>query len=79
MQSGNYERTSDTVDAEEMFTDTSMFDAEEIVRQIEMTEAENQAALRDTSVSARRRAEMLREQKRLEAELAELDAFDLDD
>ena len=78
MQSGNYEGSNETTDSEEMFTDTSMFDAEEIVRQIEMTAAENKAAIRDTSVSARRRAEMLREQKRLEAELAEYDAYDLD-
>ncbi|MEM6641049.1 MAG: hypothetical protein AAF610_14240 [Pseudomonadota bacterium] len=76
MQNGNYEESTDS---DEMFTDTSMFDADEIVRQIEMTEAEHKAALADTTVSARRRAEMLREQKRLEADLAELDAFDLDD
>ena len=78
MHSGSFNESSDNNESEELFTDTSMFDAEEIVRQIEMTAAENKAALRDTSVSARRRAEMLREQKRLEAELAEYDDLDLD-
>lgn len=80
-----FDQSTDAADSDDMFTDTSMFNAEEIVRQIEMTAsqtasaAKKKATLADTSISARRRAEMLREQKRLEAELADLDSMDFDD
>jgi hypothetical protein len=79
MHTNSFNQNSDTPDSEDMFTDTSIFDAEEIVRQIENTAVAKKAVMTDTRVTARRRAEMLREQRRLEAELADLDAMDFDD
>lgn len=76
MQEDIFDSSDEASDSEDMYTDTSMFNAEEIVRQIEMTAAAKQAALRDNRINARRRAEMLREQKMLEADLADLDDFD---
>ncbi|MFK8016632.1 MAG: hypothetical protein AB8G17_14460 [Gammaproteobacteria bacterium] len=79
MQPQTFDSSPDTADAEDVFTDTSIFNAEEIVRQIEMTSAASKTKIADTRIHARRRAEMLREQKRLEAELAGLDDMDYDD
>ncbi|MFK7886422.1 MAG: hypothetical protein AB8G16_06095 [Gammaproteobacteria bacterium] len=79
MHTSTFTRNTDTPDSDDVFTDTSIFNAEEIVRQLENTAAAKEAVMTDTRVNARRRAEMLREQKRLEAELADLDGMDFDD
>ena len=79
MQTHTFNSSPDTADAEDVLTDTSMFNAEDIVRQIEMTSAAKKAAIADTRINARRRAEMLREQKRLEADIAGLDDMDFED
>ncbi len=79
MHTRSLDDSSDAVDSEDMYTDTSMFDADEIVRHIEMTAAQKKAVLVDTRINARRRAEVLREQKRLEAELNDLDEMSFDE
>lgn len=79
MHTNSFNQNSDASDSDDMFTDTSIFNAEEIVRQIENTATAKKAVMTDTRVTARRRAEMLREQRRLEAELADLDAMDFED
>ena len=79
MQPHTFSSSPDTADSEDVFTDTSMFNAEDIVRQIEMTTAANAAAVADKRISARCRAEILREQKRLKADIAGLDDLDYDD
>ena len=78
MQEHILDSSDEASDAEDMYTDTSMFNAEEIVRQIEITAAAKKAALLDNRINARRRAEMLREQKMLEADLADLDDLDFE-
>ena len=79
MQPRSLDQPTDASDSDDMYTDTSMFNAEEIVRHIETTAAQKKATLTDTRISARRRAEMLREQKRLEAELRDLENMSFDD
>lgn len=79
MQTRSLDQSSDAADSDDMYTDTSMFDAEEIVRHIESVAAQTKVTLTDTRITARRRAEMLREQKRLEAELRDLDNMSFDD
>lgn len=79
MQTHTFTSSPDTADAEDVLTDTSIFNAEEIVRQVEMSSAAKKAAISDTRINARRRAEILREQKRLEADLAGLDDLDFED
>ena len=60
------------------YTDTSMFNAEDIVRNIELA-AQRKRALQDAGLDAKRRLEIRREQERLERDLRELDSFDFDD
>lgn len=78
MQEHLLDSSDDVAESEDMYTDTSIFDAEEIVRQIEGVAAARQTALLDSRINARRRAEMLREQKMLEADLADLDDMDFE-
>ena len=56
------------------YQDTSMFDGEEIVKQLESKARASNTP--DSQLDARRRAEILREQKRLEQDLADLDSLD---
>lgn len=62
---------SEELVGEEQFTDTSMFDADEIVRKVE--EFARQRKLKDESLNARQRMEMLMEERRLRAEIEEYD------
>lgn len=57
---------------EEMYTDTSMFNADEIVRSVE--EVARQKTNGENQLSARKRFEMMMEERRLAAELG--DGFD---
>lgn len=64
----------DTTYDEEMYTDTSMFDAEEIVRSVE--EVAQQRAGVEQGESARKRFERMMEERRLAESLK--DSFDDD-
>ena len=66
-----------TVD--EVYTDTSMFNAEDIVRNIEEAARQLEAEEALGKIDAKRRLEIMREQKRLEADLQDIDDFDFDD
>lgn len=79
MPDSNYENNSDAVDAEEMYTDTSMFNAEEIVKQIEEAASQRNGAHTEQVLDARRRAEILREQRRLKEDLDDFDDYSFDD
>lgn len=63
----------DTI-AEDVYTDTTIFSPEEIVRQLEESAAE--ASAEGKAIDARRQREIYMEQKRLRAELAEYDFED---
>lgn len=54
---------------EEQYTDTSMFNADEIVSKVEEFASQRKAT--DNDLSARQRYELLKEEKRLQAELEE--------
>ncbi|NNF15581.1 MAG: hypothetical protein HKN70_02485 [Gammaproteobacteria bacterium] len=68
-----------TVTDDEGMTDTSVFDAEEIVRSIENVAAKRNSVIVDPGVESRRRFEALQEEKRLKEELRDLDDYDFDD
>lgn len=62
----------DEVIDEEMYTDTSMFDADEIVRSVEEVARQRQADPQmEKRLSARQRFEMLMEQRRLAENLGD--------
>ncbi len=67
------EAFDDTI-AEDVYTDTTIFSPEEIVRQLE--ESATQASKEGKSIDARRQREIYMEQKRLKAELSD---YDFDD
>lgn len=67
------EAFDDTI-AEDVYTDTTIFSPEEIVRQLE--ESAVAASEKGKSIDARRQREIYMEQKRLRAELSEYDFED---
>ncbi len=64
---------------DEVYTDTSMFNAEDIVRNIEEAARQKKAAATEAKLDAKRRLEIMREKKRLEEDLMDIDEFDIDD
>ncbi|MDH3645424.1 MAG: hypothetical protein OER80_01490 [Gammaproteobacteria bacterium] len=64
--------TKDTDYDEDLYTDTSMFDADEIVRSVEEVARTKKEA--EKNASARRRFEMMMEERKLAADLE--DAYD---
>lgn len=71
--------TSDLDEGElDEYTDTSMFNAEDIVRNIELA-AQRKKALEEAGLDAKRRLEIRREQQMLERNLQDLDDYDFDD
>lgn len=71
----------DDSSVDDQYTDTSMFNAEEIVRNLEEEGARRQddKAAEARRIDARRRAEIRRENKWLEEELNDLDGFEVED
>ncbi len=75
-------RTKNDVDpstVDEVYTDTSMFNAEDIVKNIEEAAKKVQAAKAKKKIDAKRRLEILREQQRLAEDLQDIDDFDFAD
>lgn len=70
----------DDAELDEQYTDTSIFDTEEIVRNVEegarRAKKEKQA---QSKIDARRRAEIRREQQMLDKELQDLEGFEVEE
>ena len=78
----NIETGTDDVDdvlSDESVTDTSIFNADEIVKSLEerVTSAKDKNG--SHNIESRRRFEALQEEKRLQADLRDIDDYDLDD
>ncbi len=70
----------DVISDDPQATDTSVFNANEIVDNIEKRVAlANGKDVIETRSEAKRRFEALREERRLQADLEDLDDYDLDD
>ena len=74
MTAGHSDENFDDSIAEDVFTDTTIFSPEEIVRQLE--ESATQASKNGKAIDARRQREIYMEQKRLKGELSD---YDFDD
>ena len=79
MNSDEVKNNFDDVVSDEYATDTSMFDGDEIVKHIEKSSADKKAKEKDLSLESRRRFEALQEERRLQADLHDIDDYDLDD
>ena len=79
MNSDEVKNNFDDVVSDEYATDTSVFNADEIVKHIEESSADKKAKEKDLSAESRRRFEALQEERLLQADLHDIDDYDLND